>query len=73
MMAGPVCLRLSRLLPGVWACFILVGTSKRLPTRSMRDVWSRTICKLSVESMWHVDRVFPCMVYIDSNRHDSQI
>jgi hypothetical protein len=65
--AGPVCLRLPRLLPGVGACFILVGTSERLPTRTMRDVWSETIRELSVKSMWLVDRVFSCRVYIDSN------
>jgi hypothetical protein len=30
MMAGPVCFWLSRLLPGVGACFDFVGASKRL-------------------------------------------
>jgi hypothetical protein len=30
MMAGPVCLCLLRLLPGVGACFEFVGTSERL-------------------------------------------
>jgi hypothetical protein len=39
----------------------------------VRYVWSRAIRGLSVESMWHVGRVFPCRVYIDSNHHDSQI
>jgi hypothetical protein len=29
-MAGPVCLWLSRLLPGVGACFDIVGASERL-------------------------------------------
>jgi hypothetical protein len=71
--AGPVCLRLPRLLLGVGTCFSLVGTSKRLPTRTTEDVWSRTIRESSVESVWLVDRVFPCRVYIDSNRRDSQI
>jgi hypothetical protein len=32
MTAGPVCLRSPRLLPSVGACFVLVGTSERLPT-----------------------------------------
>jgi hypothetical protein len=73
IMAGPVCLRSPRLLPGVGAYFILVGTSERLPTQSTRDVWSRTIRESSVESVWCVDRVFLCRVYIDLNRRDSQI
>jgi hypothetical protein len=29
--------------------------------------------RLSVESMWHVGRVFPCWVYIDSNCYDSRV
>jgi hypothetical protein len=73
VMAGPVCLRLPRLIPGLGACFGLVGTSKRLPMRTMVDVWSRTIHESSVKSVWCVDRVFPCRVYIDSNRCNSQI
>jgi hypothetical protein len=73
MTAGPVYLRSPRLLPGVGTCFILVGTSERLPTRTTGDVWSRTLRELSVESMWRVDRVFPCRVYIDSNYRDSRI
>jgi hypothetical protein len=72
-MAGPVCLQLSRLLPSVGACFGLVGTSERLPTRTMEDVWSGTIHKSSMDSVWCVDQVFPCRVYIDLNRRDSQI
>jgi hypothetical protein len=71
MMIGPVCLRSSRLLPDVGACFIPVETSKRLPTWITGDVWSGTIRESSVKSMWCVDRVFPYRVYIDSNRHDS--
>jgi hypothetical protein len=39
----------------------------------VRYVWSWTICGLSVESVWRVDRVFPYRVYIDSNHRDSQI
>jgi hypothetical protein len=72
-MTGPVCLQSSRFSSGVGACFILVGTSERLPTRAMGDVWSGTIGESSVESVWRVDRVFICRVYIDSNGRDSQI
>jgi hypothetical protein len=39
----------------------------------VRYVWSWTILGLSTESMWHVGQVFPCRVYIDSNRRDSRI
>jgi hypothetical protein len=72
-MAGPVCLWSPRLLPGVGACFVLKGTSERLPTWTMGDVWSGTMHKSSVESVWSVDRVFPCSVYINSNHRDSHI
>jgi hypothetical protein len=72
-MAGSVYLQSPRFLLGVGACFVLEGTSKRLPTWTMGDVWSRTIRESSVESVWHVDRVCPYMVYIDSNCHDSRI
>jgi hypothetical protein len=73
MTAGPVCLQSPRLLPGVGVCFILVGTSERLPMRTTGDVWSRTIRESSIESMWYVDWVFPYRVYIDSNHRDSRI
>jgi hypothetical protein len=66
MTAGPVCLRSPSLLPGVGACFVLVETSKRLPTQTTGDVWSRTIHESSMENMCRVDRVFPWRVYIDS-------
>jgi hypothetical protein len=69
----PVCLRSSRLLPGVGVYFDLVGTSEKLPTWTTWDVWSGTLRGSSMESMWHVDRVFSYRVYIDLNRHDSQI
>jgi hypothetical protein len=36
-------------------------------------IWSWTERGLSVGSVWYVSRVFPCRVYIDSNRRDSQI
>jgi hypothetical protein len=39
----------------------------------MGYVWSWTIRGLSVESLWHVGRVFSYRVYIDSNHRDSQI
>jgi hypothetical protein len=73
MMARPVCLRSPRFLLGVGACFVLVGTSERLPTRTIGDVWFGTIRESSVESVWHVDRDFPCRVYINSNHRDSRI
>jgi hypothetical protein len=72
-MVGPVCLRLSRLLPGVGAYFALVGTSEMLPTQTMGGVWFGTIRESSVKSVWRVDRVFPSRVYIDSNHRDSRI
>jgi hypothetical protein len=50
-----------------------VGTSEWLPTQTKGDVWSGTIRKSSMESVMRVDRVFPCRVYIDSNRRDSRI
>jgi hypothetical protein len=62
-----------RLLPSVGAYFGLVGTSERLLIWTTGDVWSGTIRESSVESVWRVDRVFPCRVYIDSNCRDSQI
>jgi hypothetical protein len=73
MRAGLVCLQLPGLLPGVGACFVLVGTSERLPAQMTGDVWSGTIRESSVESMWCVDRVFPYRVYINLNHRDSQI
>jgi hypothetical protein len=73
MTTGLVCLWLPRLLSGVGACFILVGTSERLPIQTIGDIWSKTIRESSVESVWSVDQVFPCRVYIDSNRRDSRI
>jgi hypothetical protein len=51
MTAGPVCLWSSGLLSNVGACFVLVGTSKKLPTQTTRVVWSGTIRESSVESV----------------------
>jgi hypothetical protein len=73
MTVGSVCLQSSRLLPGVGVCFILMGTSERLPTQTTEDVWSGVIRELSVESIWGIDKVFPCMVYIDLYRRNSRI
>jgi hypothetical protein len=39
----------------------------------VRYIWSRTICGSSVGYVWRVGQVFPCRVYIDSNRRDSQV
>jgi hypothetical protein len=73
-MTEPVYLSSLRLLPSVGAYFVLMGTSKRLLcVDHVRYVWLMVIRGLSVESMWRVGRVFPCRVYIDSNRRDSQI
>jgi hypothetical protein len=73
MTAGPVCLWSPRLLPGVGACFILVGTRESLPTWTMGDVWFGIIRESSVKSVWHVDWGFPYRVYIDLNHHNSRI
>jgi hypothetical protein len=39
----------------------------------VRYVWSGTIRRLSVRCVWRVGQVFPCRVYIDPNRRNSQI
>jgi hypothetical protein len=57
--AGLVYLLSPRLLPGVGACFILMGTSERFPTWITGDVWSGTIRKSRMESVWRVDLSFP--------------
>jgi hypothetical protein len=41
--------------------------------QTMGDIWYVTIHESNMESVWRVDRVFPCRMYIDSNRRDSQI
>jgi hypothetical protein len=73
MTVGPVCLWSPRLLSGVGACFVLMGTSERLPMWTIKDVWSGIISESSEESVWRSDRIFSYRVYIDSNRHDSRI
>jgi hypothetical protein len=39
----------------------------------VRYVWSCAICRLSLGSVWHIGRVFPYRVYIDSNHRDSRV
>jgi hypothetical protein len=73
MTIGPVYLRSPGLPLGVGSYFVLVGTSERMPTRTTGHVRCGTIRESSVERRWCVDRVFPCRVYIDSNRRDSCI
>jgi hypothetical protein len=52
----------------------LLRTRERLLyTDHVRYVWSRVIRGPSVECVWRVGRIFPYRVYIDLNRHDSQI
>jgi hypothetical protein len=51
MTAGPVHLQSLRLLPGVGVCFVLVGTSEKLPTWTTGEVWSGTLRKSSMESV----------------------
>jgi hypothetical protein len=74
MIAGSVCLWLSRLLPGVGASFDFVGANERL---SHTGITSRKrtpgVRAWSGKRMWRVGRVFPCRVYIDSNHCDSRI
>jgi hypothetical protein len=69
--AESVRLWLPRLLPGVGACFVPMGTGERLPTWTTGDVWFGTIRKSSMESVWRIDSVFSYRVYIDSNHCDS--
>jgi hypothetical protein len=63
-MVGSVYLWSPRLLSGVGACFNIVGNSERLPSWTMRDVWSGTLRVSSMESVWRVDRIFSCKVYV---------
>jgi hypothetical protein len=71
--AGLVCLRLPRLLLDVGVYFSLVRISKMLPTWTTWDIWSGTIRESGVESVWRVDQVFPCRVYIDLNCRNFRI
>jgi hypothetical protein len=69
MTAGPACLRSLRLPPGVGGTRVVWSKT----TRITRVVWSKTIRESSMESVWRVDQVFPCRVYIDLNCRDSRI
>jgi hypothetical protein len=59
MTVGPVYLRSPILLSGVGACFVLVGTSERLPTRTTGDVRFGTIRQSSVETCGVLIGFFP--------------
>jgi hypothetical protein len=52
---------------------LLMTRERLLYVDYIRYVWSRTIRGPSMKSVWRVDWVFPCMVYINSNRRDSRI
>jgi hypothetical protein len=57
-----------------WLCLLLLTTSWKVAmrwSREIRMIWDhrRTECEMCV-TCWSG---YPCMVYIDSNRHDSQI
>jgi hypothetical protein len=57
-----------------WLCpTLLVAHNRLLYTDYVRYIWSRAIHRLSMESVWCVDQVFPYRVYIDSNLRDSRI
>jgi hypothetical protein len=73
----PVCWRYSQeslfLRSSVICLNLLVTYERLLYANYVRYVWSRTIRGPSMKNMWRVGQVFPGMVYIDLNRHDSQI
>jgi hypothetical protein len=52
---------------------LLLAHKRLLYVDYVRYVWSMIIHRLSMESVWLVDQVFPCRMYIDSNRRDSRI
>jgi hypothetical protein len=52
---------------------LLLAHKSSLYVDYVRYVWSMIIHRLSMESVWLVDQVFPCRVYIDLNRRDSRI
>jgi hypothetical protein len=68
IMSGALFLRSSGIRPN-----LLASHKRFLYVDHVRYVWSWTIHGLSVEIVWHVGRVFPYKVYIDSNSRDSQI
>jgi hypothetical protein len=65
---GALFLRSSRICPNLSA-----SHEGLLYVDHVRYVWSWTIHRLSMESVWYVGWVFPCKVYIDSNRRNSRI
>jgi hypothetical protein len=72
--AGPVCLWLPRLHPGVGACFDFLGVSERLSRMgTARRKRMPGVGGLEREAYVACWSGFPCRVYIDSNRCDSQI
>jgi hypothetical protein len=68
IVSGALLLRCSGSVQICWRLY-----ERLLYVDHVRYVWSWTIHGPSVESVWHVGRVFPCRVYIDSNRRDSRI
>jgi hypothetical protein len=52
---------------------LLVTHERLLCVEHVRYVWFEAIRGLSVGCVWHVGRVFPCRLYIDSNRCNSRI
>jgi hypothetical protein len=68
IMSGSLFLCSSGIRPNLSASY-----KKLICVDHMRYIWSRVIHGPSVESVWRVDQVFSCKIYIDLNRHDSQI
>jgi hypothetical protein len=57
-----------------WPYSTLLMTTWKVVICGPREiVRSWTIYGLRIKSVWHVGHIFPCRVYIDLNRHDSQI
>jgi hypothetical protein len=52
---------------------LLLAREMLLYVDRVRYVWSRTIRGLSMGCMWHISRISPCRVYIDSNRRNFRI
>jgi hypothetical protein len=73
MTAGLVYLWLSRLLPGVAACFNFVGTSERLSYVDHMRCMVRDHTQIKRGGRMSCWSGFPRRVYIDSNHRDSQI
>jgi hypothetical protein len=52
---------------------LLMAHKRLLYVDHVRYEWSMAIRGLSVKNVWHVGRVFSCMMCIDSNHRDSRI